>query len=417
MACETSSAGISDDDNNVVLHVLNGSSGSEFEVEDSSDDDIQTLPTVVTRVLSKKATEKLENMKILVLCLLLCLCLDSAWSRIRTTKYIRPLARNRIPGSYIVVMKPDSDVDDMLSRIRSDFDHNAVVKSSFNGRMKGFVIDLPDYDKQDLDSLLNDRKVEYVEEDALVSVAAAESWGLDRIDQADLPLDGMYNPPGDGNGFDVYVIDSGIQRNHLDFLNKPNNFADFTGKIQHKDCNGHGTHVAGTIGSYTYGVAKNVQLHSVRVFDCTGTAPWSTIIAGINEVAERGTAPAVVSLPFSGDFNQVANDALENLEGAGFLPVVAAGNNADDACSYTPASSPDALTVGGTDMDDSLYVSSNYGPCTDLYAPAVDILSLKNKRTGTAIKTGTSMAAAHVSGKYHVIKYFVTRTLDVALCV
>ncbi|XP_070560316.1 extracellular serine proteinase-like [Ptychodera flava] len=302
----------------------------------------------------------------------------------------------------------------MLSRIRKDFDQNAVMKSSFNGRMKGFVVDLPDYDKQDLDNLLNDPKVDYVEEDALVSVAA-ESWGLDRIDQADLPLDGMYNPPGDGNGSNVYVIDTGIQRNQHDFRNMPRNFADFTGKSPHKDCNGHGTHVAGTIGSTTYGVAKNVQLNSVRVFNCTGNAPWSTIIAGINEVAERGTAPAVVNLSLSGGFNQAANDAIENLKAAGFLPVVAAGDNGDDACICSPASSPGSFTVGGTDMDDSLFVTSNIGPCIDLYAPAVDITSLKNKKTGTVIKTGTSMAAAHVSGKYYVIEYFVTRTLDVAL--
>ncbi|XP_070560317.1 aqualysin-1-like [Ptychodera flava] len=236
--------------------------------------------------------------------------------------------------------KPDSDVDDMLSRIRRNFDQNAVVKSSFNGRMKGFVIDLPDYDKQDLDSLLNDPKVDYVEEDALVSVAAVESWGLDRIDQTDFPLDGMYNPPGDGDGFRVYVIDTGIQRNQQDFPNRPIYFADFTGTRRHVDCNGHGTHVAGTIGSTTYGVAKNLHLYSVRVFDCTGTAPWSTIIEGINEVAERGTAPAVVNLSLSGDFNQATNDAIENLKAAGFLPVVAAGDNADNACSYTPASSP-----------------------------------------------------------------------------
>ncbi|XP_070561742.1 extracellular serine proteinase-like [Ptychodera flava] len=337
-------------------------------------------------------------MKILVLCLLLCLCLDSAWSRRRTAKYIRAIAQYRIPGSYIVVMKSDSDVDDILSRIRRDFDEYAVVKSSFNGRMKGFVIDLPEYDKHDLDNLLNDPKVDYVEEDALVSVAAVESWGLDRIDQADLPLDGMYNAPGDGDGFNVYVIDTGIQRNQQDFPNRPNNFADFTGKRRHKDCNGHGTHVAGTIGSTTYGVAKNVQLHSVRVFGCSGTAPWSTIIAGINEVAERGTAPAVVNLSLSGNFNQATNDAIENLKAAGFLPIVAAGNNADDACDYTPASSPGSFTVGGTDMDDSLFVASNFGPCTHLYAPAVGITSLKNKRRGTAVKTGTSMAAPHVSG-------------------
>jgi subtilisin family serine protease len=259
-------------------------------------------------------------------------------------------------------------------------------------------------------ALLRSPLVVSVEPDAEVwldTTQTSATWGLDRIDQRALPLSGTYTYERTGTGVTAYVIDSGIRFDHSEFGGRAVPGADFVGDGQNgNDCNGHGTHVAGTIGGATYGVAKNVTLVSVRVFGCTGGSTWETIIAGIDWVIAHHQAgvPAVANMSLGGGANSSVDTATNNLINDGVATAVAAGNGnwagrQDDACKYSPARVPAAMTISATNSSDQKASWANYGNCVDWFAPGVSITSAWYTST-TATKTisGTSMATPHTAG-------------------
>lgn len=233
------------------------------------------------------------------------------------------------------------------------------------------------------------------------------SWGLDRIDQHSLPLNKEYGYHNDGQGVNAYVIDTGILPTHLEFGGRASAIYDaLEGEGLGIDCNGHGSHVAGTIGGRTFGVAKKVRLLGVRVLNCKGTGSWSDVIDGINFVtwhrqrpAQQGS-PAVANMSLGGASNRAVDAAVRNSIRAQITYVVAAGNGSSDAGTYSPAGVAEAITVGATDRNDSRAEFSNYGPVLDLFAPGV---SIPSAWIGTgdlmfATASGTSMASPHVAG-------------------
>jgi hypothetical protein len=224
------------------------------------------------------------------------------------------------------------------------------------------------------------------------------SWGLDRVDQRTLPLNGVYAYADSGAGVTVYDIDTGIDSVHSDFAGRVGQGTTFVADGNGtQDCNGHGTHTAGTIGGRVYGVAKGVTLVPVRVFGCSGGADYSTVIAAVEWVTANAHRPAVVNMSLGGPFDQATDDAVAASIAAGIVYSISAGNSGTDACTQSPAATPAAITVGATDINDAKPSWSNFGPCVDLWAPGVGITS-DWYTGGTAILSGTSMAAPHVTG-------------------
>jgi subtilisin family serine protease len=251
-------------------------------------------------------------------------------------------------------------------------------------------------------ALAQSPEVAYVVEDGMASTTAGQlgaTWGLDRLDQREsMAFDATYTYDATGNGVNVYIIDSGIRTSHPDFEGRATR--DFTAVNDGwgaDDCDGHGTHVAGTVGGATWGVAKKARLHSVRVFDCNGEGSWSQVIAGVDWVTGNHIKPAVANMSLSGGGNQAADDAVQRSIARGVVYAVAAGNDSMDACGRSPARTPNALTVGATASDDWMASFSNFGGCVDLFAPGVGITSA-SLNGGVTEMSGTSMAAPHVAG-------------------
>jgi aqualysin 1 len=306
-----------------------------------------------------------------------------------------------IPGAYIVVFKPGvADVSGLSRRLLTET--GATARFTYSHAIKGFAADLP---AKALEALRRNPNVAYVEPDAAVelfggSEPTPQAWGLDRVDQRSLPLNGSYTWGTSGTGVNVYIIDTGIRTTHVDFGGRAVwDFNAVQGKDPNTDCVGHGTHVAGTIGGTTYGVAKGVSLHAVKVLDCTGNGRWSWVIAGIDWVTAHATKPAVANMSVGGEYNQAANDAVAGSVASGISYSIAAGNSTVDACTFSPASEPTALTVGATTKLDALAAYSNTGHCVDLFAPGSFILSDWNSSDTEAVYlSGTSMATPHVTG-------------------
>ncbi|MFJ9829625.1 S8 family peptidase [Streptomyces sp. NPDC101160] len=312
---------------------------------------------------------------------------------------LRTAGANALPGRYIVTLNKGVDASGLAQKLKLKPSH--VYSSALNG----FAAPLS---QLQLDAIRMTPGVAAVEEDATADAlpvaagpaerAPSSSWGLDRVDQSDLPLDNDFRVAGSGAGVTAYILDTGIDYKHTEFGGRASYGFDAMGDGQlGQDCNGHGTHVAGTVGGATYGVASKVGLVSVRVLGCDSRGSWSGIIAGMDWVAKNAKQPAVLNASLGGDYSKAVNDAATSLSLAGVLPVVAAGNSNIDACKVSPASAGRVLTVGATDRYDRETSFSNYGTCVHLYAPGQDILSAK-LGGGSVALNGTSMAAPHVTG-------------------
>lgn len=308
-----------------------------------------------------------------------------------------------IPGQYIVVLKDSAlgtaKVPEIARALAAQ--HGGTVARTYEHALHGFVVRTSEERAR---ALAARPEVDYVEEDGKVHGFATQSqatWGLDRIDQLNLPLSTTYSYGTTGAGVNVYVIDSGILTSHSEFGGRAT--GDFTAITTDgygaSDCHGHGTHVAGTVGGATWGVAKNARLHSVRVLDCKNAGAASDVIAGVDWVTAHHVSPAVanMSLGWASPDSQSIDDAVTRSIASGVVYVAAAGNNYIDACAVTPARVPAVITVGASTDSDSVWGSSNWGTCLDLYAPGQDILSA-SIYGGGRIYSGTSMAAPHVSG-------------------
>jgi subtilisin family serine protease len=262
----------------------------------------------------------------------------------------------------------------------------------------GFAAKLDD---AGLMNVLNSTDVMAVEEDGYVELDQVRSWGLDRIDDEKLPLDRSYNPAFGNNGAGVtaYVIDTGILASHVEFGGRATQEYNSVSGDPNQDCNGHGTHVAGTIGSTQYGVANKVKLVGVKVLSCQGRGTWSGVIAGINWVKANAKKPATANMSLGGGKSLAVNNAVNALVASGVTTVVAAGNSNRDACGYSPASQPNAITVASTTSTDYRSSFSNWGSCVDIFAPGSSIAA-PWIGSNTAIRTisGTSMASPHVCG-------------------
>lgn len=249
--------------------------------------------------------------------------------------------------------------------------------------------------------LMRDRRVLRVEPDGLVQATdtrTGATWGLDRIDQRGLPLDATYTYDLDGAGVTAYILDTGIRYDHVDFGSRASKGYDAFGG-DGSDCHSHGSHVAGTVGGRTWGVASSVRLVSIRVMDCTGSGSWSGVIAGIDWIIRNNAGPAVANMSFSGPTSTSLDDAVRRLIAAGVVVTLSAGNSNTSACGSSPTRVAEALTVGATDKTDTRASFSNYGTCLDLFAPGVGIVSVDySTTTGSRTKSGTSMAAPHVAG-------------------
>lgn len=273
----------------------------------------------------------------------------------------------------------------------------------YRDALHGFEIQLSE---QAAHRLAADPAVAYVEQNQVTPTIASgvqpnpPSWGLDRIDQRHLPLDNQYAYPNTAPNVHAYLVDTGIRGTHLDFGGRVTGGVDLVdGALPADDCNGHGTHLAGTVGGTDHGVAKAVQLHPVRVFGCTGSGTQATVIAGVDWITGNAVRPAVALMGLGGAASPSLDAAVTNSIASGITYAVASGSSNGNACNYSPARIPAALTAAGTTPTDTRMTSNNHGPCLDLHAPGSGITSTwYTSNTATATISGSSMAAAHVAG-------------------
>ena len=318
-------------------------------------------------------------------------------------KFRRQRADKRIPDQYIVVLKDDvTDVESEAIRLSRDFGGDRNGGHTYEHAIKGFSVRMPEARAA---KLADDPRVAFVEEDGVVSLVTTQTnatWGLDRIDQRDLPLDTNYNYNATGAGVKAYIIDTGIRATHTQIAGRViSGFTAINDGLGTNDGNGHGTHVSGTVGGTTYGVAKNVTLVAVRVLDSSGSGTNSGVIAGVDFVTSDHQAgqPAVANMSLGGGISTALDDAVTNSINDGVTYAIAAGNSNVDACTTSPARVASAITVGATTITDARASFSNFGPCLDIFAPGNNITSSWNTSdTATNTISGTSMATPHVTG-------------------
>ncbi|WP_455352106.1 S8 family peptidase [Streptomyces sp. SYSU K217416] len=314
-------------------------------------------------------------------------------------------AGDAIADNWIVVLKdgtkssPAAVARELVDRGDGELTH------VYTSAVKGFATEMS---LPEARTLAADPRVAYVEQDSVVRASETQSnatWGLDRIDQRNLPLSGTYTYNTTASNVSVYVIDTGLRTSHGEFGGRASIGTDTVGDGQNgNDCNGHGTHVAGTAAGSTYGVAKAAKIVGVRVLNCEGSGSTSGVIAGVDWVTSHAVKPAVANMSLGGGANTSLDDAVKRSIASGVTYSLAAGNGnifgqPQNACNASPARVPEGITVGATDKDDKRASWSNYGTCLDLFAPGVSITSAwKDGDSSTNTISGTSMAAPHTAG-------------------
>jgi subtilisin family serine protease len=316
-----------------------------------------------------------------------------------------------IPGQYIVVYKDNPAVLSALKSLQAGrvslqslqslgLEAGSTVQHVYTSALLGVAANLSD---GAVAALKQDPRVDFVEADQWMESSTTQSpatWGLDRIDQRDLPLSNTYSYTATGSGVRAYIIDTGIRTSHGEFAGRASAGFDSIGDGQNgQDCHGHGTHVAGTVGGSTYGVAKEVSLVAVRVLSCSGSGSNSGVIAGVDWVRQNAVKPAVANMSLGGGASTALDNAVTNAINSGVVFAVAAGNSNRNACNYSPARTAAAITVGATTSTDARASYSNYGSCLDIFAPGSSITSAWIG-SDSALNTisGTSMATPHVAG-------------------
>jgi len=310
-------------------------------------------------------------------------------------------APRAIEDRYIVVFEKDTSSAKVAEARQDAKAQGSKIHYAYSKALRGFAATLTD---RALDKLRSNPRVSYIEADQRVSLTVTQSpatWGLDRIDQRNLPLSNSYTYNATGSGVKAYIIDTGIRFSHSQFGGRAVSGYDAIDGGSADDCNGHGTHVAGTVGSTTYGVAKSVQLVGVRVLNCQGSGSNSQVIAGIDWVTGNHGAgqPASANMSLGGGASTALDNAVNNSINDGVTYSIAAGNSNANACNYSPARVAAAITVGSTTSSDARSSFSNYGTCLDIFAPGSSITSTwYTSDTATNTISGTSMATPHVAG-------------------
>jgi hypothetical protein len=317
-------------------------------------------------------------------------------------------APGAIAGSYIVVLKADTVGFAGSATARTAMPGRAstlagryggTVDTVYSAALTGFSARMT---AAQAARLAADSAVAWVEQDRVVSVAATQNnatWGLDRIDQRNRPLSTTFTYPRTASNVTAYIIDTGILTSHSQFGGRARLGPTYAGGGSATDCNGHGTHVAGTVGGSTYGVAKAVQLVAVKVLSCSGSGSTSGVISGVNWVTQNAVRPAVANMSLGGGASSSLDNAVTNSINSGIVYALAAGNSSANACNSSPARTPAAITVGSSTSGDARSSFSNFGTCVDLFAPGSSITSAWiGSNSATRTISGTSMASPHVAG-------------------
>jgi subtilisin family serine protease len=304
-----------------------------------------------------------------------------------------------IDGQYIVVLNEGANPRSVAAVA------GVSPRYVYTSAVNGFAATL---NHGQLNALQHNPAVAYIEQDQPVQASVTQTgatWGIDRIDQANLPLSTTFSYLNTGVGVRAYIVDTGILLTHTDVAGRAvTGYDAITAGGTATDCHGHGTHVAGTVGGTLYGVAKAATLVAVRVLGCNGSGTNAGVIAGVDWVANNHVKPAVANMSLGGSASTTVDNAVKNAVAKGVTFVVAAGNGnflgiAANACNYSPARVPEAITVGATDKTDKKASFSNYGTCVDIFAPGVSITSAwYSSATATNTISGTSMASPHVAG-------------------
>jgi subtilisin family serine protease len=320
-----------------------------------------------------------------------------------------------IPGQYVVVLKDDATdaagraIDPAAVATRMVAARGGTLRYAYTSAIKGFAATLSD---QAVAELRRDPGVAYVEPDRVVRATTTQRmdmfgqpWGLDRIDERTAPgsWSFTYTYTRTGAGVRAYIFDTGVRTSHPEFGGRALNVYDAFGGTG-DDCHGHGTHVAGTVAGTTFGVAKRAQPRGVRVLDCDGSGTESGVIAALDWVRANRVDPAVANLSLGAPFMAALNAAVTNLVNSGVFVAVAAGNDMDDACRYSPASAPAAFTAAASNWFDVVPWWTNVGPCVDIYAPGEGIRSASLTDPAGETADGTSMASPHVAGVAALVK-------------
>ncbi len=335
--------------------------------------------------------------RVILACAALLLGASGAWAGDGT---VQKPGGELIEGQYIVVFNPGSDSRALAPQLAAI--HGARSMRTYSYALKGAVFAM---DENRARAMALNPNVVLVEQDSLFTINVTQSpatWGIDRVDQRNLPLSNSYTYDFTGAGVRAYILDTGIRTTHTNFGGRASWGTVCTGEAQ-SDGHGHGTHVAGTVGSATYGVAKSVSLFAVKICTNGGSCPNSAILCGIDFVTQQKQAnpsiPMVANMSIGGPFSSTTNNAVNNSVAAGVFYAVAAGNENTNACNRSPASAANAYTIGATTSSDTRSSFSNFGTCVDTFAPGSSITSTWNSSdTATNTISGTSMASPHAAG-------------------